>query len=99
MNHGAHSVLIVSENTGESERSRNGDEKLSGCKNNGERFRNKKSCNHHGLHLNRGGAAVDGCEEPKKERIKLRRKEKEKNSGEEMRICLREWEKEMRICL
>ena len=62
-------------------------------------FRTRNDANHNGFHLNRGGAAVDGCEEPKKERIKLRRKEKEKNSGEEMRICLWEWEKEMRICL
>ena len=77
MNQGAHSVLTVSENTGESERSRNGDEKLSGCKNKTVKdFRNKKWCNHYGLHLNRGGEAVGGYEkasswgkEKKKKRI------------------------------
>ena len=88
MNQGAHSVLTVSENTGESERSRNGDEKLSGCKNKTVKdFRNKKWCNHYGLHLNRGGEAVGGYE-----KASSWGKEKKRIHGieVEMGICL--WE-------
>ena len=46
----ADSVLTVSENTGESERSRNN------AKLNDER----KWCDHNGLHWNRGGEAAGG---------------------------------------
>ena len=82
MNQGAHSVLTVSENTGESERSRNGGEKLSGCKNKTVKdFRNKKWCNHYGLHLNRWGEAVGGYEEPQKKASSWGEKKKKRFHG------------------